>query len=225
MRTNFSMPDVLSLELGGGSTCLWDNTSVSILTLNETAHTHYLSDMNMHLLYTKNNSMCRAAGIIAPSIQLQHYISFLLFILSLLTPWPQNKPKLGHSVGHRLISEALCFGGSTCTATDVAVAAGVAPRNICQVSPSVLDSLSPTLVYRTMALIREMIERGIDCVKVQYKSYEFSHITNFYKLHSGMCGISVLVNFSEHLVEIIHYIMCQMCLHQPLCFTIYKPTL
>ena len=69
-------------------------------------------------------------------------------------------------MGHKLISEALCFGGSTCTATDIAVAAGVAPSNICQVPASVLASLNPTLVYRAMTHIREMIERGIDTVKV-----------------------------------------------------------
>ena len=78
----------------------------------------------------------------------------------------QKKLTLGPSVGHKLISEALCFGGRTCTATDVAVAAGVAPGNICQVPASVLDSLNPMLVYRAMGHIREMIERGIDCVKV-----------------------------------------------------------
>ena len=80
----------------------------------------------------------------------------------------QYKVKLGRSVGHRLISEALCFGGNTCTTTDVAVAAGVAPRNICQAPPTVLDSLNPMLVYRAMSCIREMIESGIDCVKVHH---------------------------------------------------------
>ena len=29
VRTNLSMPEILSLQLGGGSTCLWDNASVS----------------------------------------------------------------------------------------------------------------------------------------------------------------------------------------------------
>ena len=77
----------------------------------------------------------------------------------------QRQLKLGESVGHRLTSEALCFGGHTCTLTDVAVAAGVAPHNICQV-PGALDSLNPTLVYKAMCHIREMIENGIDCLKV-----------------------------------------------------------
>ena len=78
----------------------------------------------------------------------------------------QYQLTLGHSVGHRLISEALCFGGDTCTTTDVAVAAGIAPRNICQAPPTVVDSLHPMLVYKAMSRIREMIESGIDCMKV-----------------------------------------------------------
>ena len=123
VRTNFSMPDVLSLELGGGSTCLWNNSTVS-----------------------------------SPS---GHIVRFLSSLAS-------QKLTLGPSVGHRLISEALCFGGNTCTATDVAVAAGVAPRNICQAPPTVLDSLNPTMVYRAISHIREMIQNGIDCVKVHY---------------------------------------------------------
>lgn len=77
----------------------------------------------------------------------------------------QRQLQLGHSVGHKLTTEALCFGGHTCTATDIAVAAGVAPRNICQV-PGALDSLNPSLVYRALCCIREKIENGIDCVKV-----------------------------------------------------------
>ena len=68
-------------------------------------------------------------------------------------------------MGHKLITEALCFGGDTCTATDVAVAAGVAPRSICLAQGS-LDSLHPTLVYMAMSKIRTTIERAIDCVKV-----------------------------------------------------------
>ena len=70
-------------------------------------------------------------------------------------------------MGYRLTSEALCFGGHTCTATDVAVAAGVAPYNICQ-TPGALDSLNAGMVYQAMCHIREVIESGIDCVKVCY---------------------------------------------------------
>ena len=84
--------------------------------------------------------------------------------LFLLLPL-QRQLTLGHSVGHRLLWEALCFGGRTVTATDVAVAAGVAPPTICQV-PGALDSLGPTLVYKAMCCVRELIESGIDCVKV-----------------------------------------------------------
>lgn len=95
------------------------------------------------------------------------HISFVVpfpLFLPVLLPL-QRQVTLGHSVGHKLLSEALAFGGSTCTATDVAVAAGVAPYSICQ-APGALDSLNPTLVYKAIVCIRELIESGIDCVKV-----------------------------------------------------------
>ena len=87
----------------------------------------------------------------------------------------QHQLTLGHSVGHKLTSEALCFGGGTCTTTDIAVAAGVAPGNICQV-PGALDSLNPMLVYKAMCHVREMIENGIDCVKVRTCIYIYVHV-------------------------------------------------
>ena len=78
----------------------------------------------------------------------------------------QHKLILGESVGQRLHSEALCFGGGTCTATDVAVAAGVASLDICHVSSTVLESLNPMMVYTAISYIREMIESGSSSVKV-----------------------------------------------------------
>ena len=66
---------------------------------------------------------------------------------------------------YRIKQEALCFGGSKCTATDVALAAGIAPGSICQV-PEALSSLSPQMVYASMREIRKMIETAIDCMKV-----------------------------------------------------------
>lgn len=76
----------------------------------------------------------------------------------------QRKFTLGPSVD---MSEALYTGGSTCTMTDTALAAGVAPRSMCQVPISVIDSLNPTMVYKAMTYIRKMIESGIERVKVK----------------------------------------------------------
>ena len=127
--TNLALPDILGLELGGNSTCLWDSNSVSKL---------------QYLYRTKSQVL---------------YISMIMWY-SL-----QRKFTLGPSVD---MSEALYTGGSTCTTTDTALAAGVAPRSMCQVPISVIDSLNPTMVYKAMTCIRKMIESGIECVKVKY---------------------------------------------------------
>jgi len=94
VRTNFRMPDIISIGLGGGS--LVDDDSVG----------------------------------------------------------PQ-------SVGYELTTKALVFGGETLTATDVAVAAGLASIG----DPSRVAHLDPDLVDRARNAIRAMIERGIDRIK------------------------------------------------------------
>ena len=72
------------------------------------------------------------------------------------------------SVGYRLTTEALCFGGQQCTTTDVAIAAGVAPRTICTTEEA-LPSLQPAMVYATMREIRRKVEAIIDSMKVSWQ--------------------------------------------------------
>ena len=53
----------------------------------------------------------------------------------------QEEVKIGPmSVGYNLTSRALCFGGDTCTATDLAVAAGVAKGDLLITAPSIILS-------------------------------------------------------------------------------------
>ena len=71
------------------------------------------------------------------------------------------------SVGYKLTSKALCFGGQQCTTTDVAIAAGVAPQTICTAEGALaLASLQPAVVYATMREIRKKLENIIDSMKV-----------------------------------------------------------
>lgn len=93
IRTNFRMPDVLSIGIGGGS-----------IVNQETAE-------------------------VGPE-----------------------------SVGYRLTSEALVFGGSTLTATDIAVAAGRAEIG----DPSKVAHLDPGLVERVLDRIAERIAEAVD---------------------------------------------------------------
>jgi N-methylhydantoinase A/oxoprolinase/acetone carboxylase beta subunit len=93
IRTNFRMPDVLSLGIGGGS-----------IVDTET-------------------------GEVGPE-----------------------------SVGYRLTTEALVFGGSTLTATDIAVAAGRADIG----DPSKVAHLDPELVSKVLARIAERVAEAVD---------------------------------------------------------------
>jgi N-methylhydantoinase A/oxoprolinase/acetone carboxylase beta subunit len=98
VRTNFRMPDLISIGLGGGS------------------------------LVAEEGGRCRVG--------------------------PQ-------SVGYRITSEALVFGGSTMTATDVAVAAGLAHLG----KAEAVKKLDAGLVKRACARITEMVEEVIDRTK------------------------------------------------------------
>lgn len=64
------------------------------------------------------------------------------------------------SVGYRLPSEGLAFGGETLTATDIALASGAA--NIASVEA---PQISPSIVERASMRIREILEDSIDRMK------------------------------------------------------------
>ena len=96
MRTNFRMPDVVSLGLGGGS-------------------------------------LVAGGGKVVGPI----------------------------SVGYRLTEEALVFGGSQLTATDVAVAAGRAQIG----DPVRVASLPKTVVRRALGIVQERVETLVDSLK------------------------------------------------------------
>lgn len=62
------------------------------------------------------------------------------------------------SVGYRLTSEALVFGGRTLTATDIAVAAGQAEVG----DPALVADLEPALVTRVLDRIAERLSDAVD---------------------------------------------------------------
>jgi N-methylhydantoinase A/oxoprolinase/acetone carboxylase beta subunit len=98
VRTNFRMPDLVSLPLGGGSLIQIDGDKVRV----------------------------------GP-----------------------------HSVGHQLLEKALVFGGDTLTATDIAVAAGLADVG----DRSRVAHLDPTMIAAALAEMRAIAEDAIDRIK------------------------------------------------------------
>jgi N-methylhydantoinase A/oxoprolinase/acetone carboxylase beta subunit len=65
------------------------------------------------------------------------------------------------SVGYRLTEEALVFGGKTLTATDIAVAAGIAEIG----DPILVSDLPRVLVNEAIQRMRDVIAAGIDRMK------------------------------------------------------------
>lgn len=65
------------------------------------------------------------------------------------------------SVGYRLTSEALVFGGSTLTTTDIAVAAGLADIG----DRAAVAHLSREQIEDSLALVRRTIEQAVDRMK------------------------------------------------------------
>ncbi len=98
VRTNFRMPDLISIGLGGGSLVVASADKVSV--------------------------------------------------------GPQ-------SVGYRIGTEALVFGGSTLTASDIAVASGATSMG----EPSKVATIAPELVTSAMEQMKKMTEKVIDTMK------------------------------------------------------------
>jgi len=96
VRTNFRMPDVLSVGLGGGSLVAVDGA---------------------------------------------------------------ERPRVGpRSVGYRLVTEGLVFGGDTLTATDIAVAGGLVSLG----DPSRVRGLETEMVQQALAAIAEIVDTACD---------------------------------------------------------------
>lgn len=68
-----------------------------------------------------------------------------------------------HSLGYRLTREALVFGGNTLTATDAAVAAGVADIG----NAGAVANLPAGLVHAVLDLARDKIEDAVDRIKTE----------------------------------------------------------
>lgn len=69
------------------------------------------------------------------------------------------------SVGHRLTSDALVFGGGQLTATDVAVAAGVTEIG----DPGRIAHLDPEVVEWAVGRFREIVEEAVDRMKADQR--------------------------------------------------------
>ena len=76
-----------------------------------------------------------------------------------LIDFNNNDVKVGpESVGYKLTSESLIFGGNKLTASDIAVSQGLANFG----DKKKISHLDEKIIMKTMQVIKEMIEEGID---------------------------------------------------------------
>ena len=74
-----------------------------------------------------------------------------------------NEVKVGpESVGYKLTSESLIFGGNKLTASDIAISRGLANFG----DKEKISHLDKKIIMKTSQVIKEMIEEGIDRVKL-----------------------------------------------------------
>jgi N-methylhydantoinase A/oxoprolinase/acetone carboxylase beta subunit len=103
----------------------------------------------------------QVAGV-RTSFRMPDVISIGLGGGSLVRSTDESRVRIGpDSVGYRLVEEALVFGGSALTATDIAVAAGYELGD-----RSAVADLEPALVEGALLEVRRMIEEVVDRAKV-----------------------------------------------------------
>lgn len=103
----------------------------------------------------------QVAGV-RTSFRMPDVISIGLGGGSLVRSTDDQRVRIGpDSVGYRLVEEALVFGGSALTATDIAVASGYALGDA-----SAVADLEPAFVERAMLEVRSMIGEAVDRAKI-----------------------------------------------------------
>lgn len=101
------------------------------------------------------------------------------------------------SVGHRLSQEALVFGGTTLTLTDIAVAAGLADIG----DRTRLSSLSADLIDRTIVDIHQRLFEAVDRMKTDASEVPLLAVGGGAMLApQRMDGISEVVRVEHHAV-------------------------
>ena len=102
--------------------------------------------------------MAVEVGGVRTNFRMPDVFSFGLGGGSLVVDGPKGVTVGPRSVGYRLVAEALVFGGSTLTTTDVIVAAGRASLG----EASKVAHLDADLIQRTEARMAEMLEAAVE---------------------------------------------------------------
>ncbi|MGM9607648.1 MAG: hydantoinase/oxoprolinase N-terminal domain-containing protein [Oscillospiraceae bacterium] len=113
--------------------------------------------------FPRESSVAATIGGVRTNFRMPDIISIGLGGGSIVRRQPDGRVTVGpDSVGYKITSEALVFGGQTVTATDIAVKLGMAEIG----DPSLTAPIDDDFAAAAMAAIREMVEDCIDSLKI-----------------------------------------------------------
>lgn len=100
------------------------------------------------------------------------------------------------SVGYRITSEAKVFGGDILTTTDVAVSSGMVHG---VGDKSLVGDISSDVVEKTIARIRIMLERALDCMKTTSKDIPVYLVGGgAFLIPEDLAGVSAVHRFPHY---------------------------
>lgn len=113
--------------------------------------------------FPRESSVAATIGGVRTNFRMPDIISIGLGGGSIVRKQPDGRVTVGpDSVGYKITSEALVFGGQTVTATDIAVKLGMADLG----DASRVAEIDDDFAVAAMATIREMVEDCIDSLKI-----------------------------------------------------------
>ena len=113
--------------------------------------------------FPRESSVAATIGGVRTNFRMPDIISIGLGGGSIVRQGPDGQITVGpDSVGYRITSEALVFGGKTVTATDIAVRLGMAELG----DPALAAGIDEDFARRAMDVIRNMVEECIDSLKL-----------------------------------------------------------
>jgi len=112
----------------------------------------------LHKGFPRPATVAVEVGGVRTNFRMPDVFSFGLGGGSLVIDGPKGVTVGPRSVGYKLVTEALVFGGSTLTTSDIVVAAGRAELG----DPAKVAGLDKDLIARTEAKIADMLEAGVE---------------------------------------------------------------
>ena len=112
----------------------------------------------LHKGFPRPATVAVEVGGVRTNFRMPDVFSFGLGGGSLVVDGPKGVTVGPRSVGYKLVTEALVFGGSTLTTSDIVVAAGRAELG----DPAKVAGLDKDLIARTEAKIADMLEAGVE---------------------------------------------------------------